>query len=81
MRIYALIMTCLMALSTTAYAAENTPPPTDIAKPTASVTEDYVCPMHDKVHGKKDGICPICGMHLIPAPVNPAASTEADGKR
>jgi len=37
-----------------------------------SVTEDYVCPMHKNIHGKKGGVCPICGMTLVLAHADPA---------
>ena len=30
-----------------------------------SVAEDYICPMHKNIHGKKGGVCPICGMTLV----------------
>lgn len=33
----------------------------------AFANEDYICPMHPHVHGKKGDHCPICGMALVPA--------------
>lgn len=33
----------------------------------AFAMEDYICPMHPHVHGKKGETCPICGMALVPA--------------
>jgi len=27
--------------------------------------EEYICPMHPKVHSKKRGKCPECGMGLV----------------
>lgn len=31
----------------------------------AFANEDYICPMHPFVHGKKGEHCPICGMELV----------------
>jgi len=35
------------------------------SKNTVPITEDYICPMHKDVHGKKGDVCPICGMPLV----------------
>ncbi len=29
-------------------------------------TETYTCPMHPEIHEDKPGICPECGMKLVP---------------
>lgn len=36
--------------------------------PALHVQEDYLCPMHPHIHGKKGESCPICGMTLVLAP-------------
>jgi hypothetical protein len=65
MRIFAfIILTALMLLPVAACTEGKTalPPASAVQK-----SENYICPMHRHVHGKKGGTCPICGMPLIPA--------------
>jgi uncharacterized membrane protein len=33
-------------------------PPNELAR--------YQCPMHDGIHSEKPGVCPVCGMELVP---------------
>src|SRR3989344_3868034 len=30
-------------------------------------TKIYTCPMHPEIHSDKDGLCPECGMRLVPS--------------
>lgn len=34
--------------------------------PAASAAEEYICPMHPHISGKKGDTCPICSMTLVP---------------
>jgi FtsP/CotA-like multicopper oxidase with cupredoxin domain len=36
----------------------------------------YVCPMHPEVTSPEAGVCPKCGMRLVPSDVLPAAASE-----
>jgi hypothetical protein len=62
-------------------AMAETPKPTTSASPV--VTQKYTCPMHSQVVQDKPGVCPKCGMTLIPIkPKNqrPTSSTAAAGQ-
>jgi hypothetical protein len=45
--------------STTPPIAASTPPPGSVV---------YVCPMHSQIVRDAPGVCPICGMTLVPRP-------------
>jgi hypothetical protein len=91
MRIPAFMMISLLALPVVAYAQDK--PATSSTSATAllsgeqatgqgknsiiPVSEDYICPMHRNVHGKKGGVCPICGMTLILAHADNQSMTPA----
>jgi hypothetical protein len=66
MRVTAFILLSLLVLPVAA-CAETKPaaPSVSAAKSVAPVTEDYICPMHPDVHGKKGDVCPICGMTMV----------------
>lgn len=91
MRIPTLVLLSFMALHLTAHAQEA-PTLTPDQRPTLQqegskpaealqstpVTEDYICPMHKDVHGKKGGTCPICGMELVPAHADESSTTPSE---
>ena len=35
-----------------------------------SDNSSYTCPMHPEIHRDQPGICPLCGMNLIPEKIN-----------
>jgi hypothetical protein len=45
------------------------------AHPKKPIQFHYVCPMHDNVTSKKEGLCPKCRMKLVKKPV-PRESTQ-----
>lgn len=93
MRIPAFIMLSLLAVPVAAHAEDKpaksdtsaaallsggqTLSATESKSSTVPVGEDYVCPMHKDVHGKKGGVCPICGMPLVPAHADKHNMTSA----
>jgi Cu2+-exporting ATPase len=42
-------------------------------------TSEYICPMHPKVVSDKPGMCPECGMQLVPSKKKPALHKEHEG--
>ncbi len=46
-----LIASILLALGVVAFAQDNA---------------GYTCPMHPHIHSEHEGVCPICGMNLVP---------------
>jgi hypothetical protein len=48
------------------FGASSAPPPVAAPPPPGSVV--YVCPMHSQIVRDAPGVCPICGMTLVPRP-------------
>ena len=73
------LATILLAVLVAGCAREAPPPPpadASQAQPPAPAHEHakYHCPMHPQVESDKPGVCPICGMALVPSDGGTAAS-------
>lgn len=79
-----LILIAITALALTLSACDNAPAPnssSQAATPTSEAeAQQYTCPMHPHyISSDPDGVCPICGMDLVPVAQNANQAVSGGG--
>jgi Cu(I)/Ag(I) efflux system membrane fusion protein len=76
-RIYLVLGAILLASSAGYWAGQRTHTGAQTSAAIAQLSAAaYVCPMHSHIVQDHTGVCPICGMNLVPAKVGQAAASN-----
>lgn len=78
MKKYPLVLVAAVAFAAGLWLRGGPPKADTSATESATAVTDWTCSMHPQIHQPKPGLCPLCGMDLIPAALgNSGAATGA----